>query len=396
MKIVHLVTSTTGGAAQAAVRLHESLSENDCDSKIFSIARRASNKVNVPVVEQKVAPILRLGSSALTLIQEKVIQKSVYPVSPVSIDLLDWSNSEIESADLLHLHAFYNLVSVQSFLSRYPHKRKVVTLHDERFFTGGCHYKMECEQINNGCQHCPQVRIPFRPIVAKQRHNVNELIRENLDITFVCPSLWIMKRAMSAFPELSRTHFEQIYNPIPHVASSLIEIPTRANRISFGFIAQDLDNPFKCLNLLLAAFKKVTEKRPDKYTLTLVGNSRSNYSTEHSNITQQAVTSTIELQKVLNTIDVLVIPSAHDNLPNVLGEALMSGAGLIGSNVGGIPEIVDKFSQTLFESGDQAGLVEAMLNYELSDRSVLQEMAKSVFSYQSIAKKMINVYSKTP
>jgi len=127
-----------------------------------------------------------------------------------------------------------------------------------------------------------------------------------------------------------------------------------------------------------------------------VGNSRSNYSTKHSNITQQAVTSSLELQKVLNTIDVLVIPSAHDNLPNVLGEALMSGAGLIGSNVGGIPEVVSKFNQTLFESGDEAGLMQALLNYELSDRSVLQEMAKNVFSYQSIAKKMINVYSKTP
>ena len=241
MKIVHLITSTTGGAAQAALRLHESLSENDCDSKIISIARRVSNKEKAPIVEQQVGPILRLGSSVLTLIQEKVIQKSVYPVSPISLDLMDWSNSEIESADVLHLHAFYNLLSVQSFLSRYPHKKKVVTLHDERFFTGGCHYKMECEQINKGCQHCPQVRIPFRPIVTKQRHDVNVLIRENLEITFVCPSLWIMKRAMSALPELSSIHFEQIYNPIPRVASPSIQKPAQANRINFGFIAQDLD-----------------------------------------------------------------------------------------------------------------------------------------------------------
>ena len=127
-----------------------------------------------------------------------------------------------------------------------------------------------------------------------------------------------------------------------------------------------------------------------------MGKSKSNYSTEHSNITQQAVTSSSELQKLLSTIDALVIPSEHDNLPNVLGEALMSGVGLIGSNVGGIPEIVKTFSQTLFKSGDQAGLIQAMLNYELSDRSNLQEMATSVFSYQSIAKKMIEVYSKTP
>ena len=396
MKIVHLITSTTGGAAQAALRLHESLLENDCNSKIFSIARRVRNKAKTPIVEQQVGPILRLGSSVLTLIQEKVIQKSVYPVSPISLDLMDWSNSEIESADVLHLHAFYNLLSVQSFLSRYPHKKKVVTLHDERFFTGGCHHKMECEQINNGCQHCPQVRTPFRPIVTKQRHDVNVLIKENLDITFVCPSLWIMKCAMAAFPELSSIHFKQIYNPIPFVANPPIKLPIQANRINFGFIAQDLDNPLKGLNLLLGAFKKVTELRPDKYTLTLVGKSKSNYSTEHSNISQQVITSSSELQKLLSAIDALVIPSAYDNLPNVLGEALMSGVSLIGSNVGGIPEILKTFSQTLFESGDQAGLIQAMLNYELSDRSNLQEMAKSVFSYQSIAKKMINVYSKTP
>jgi glycosyltransferase involved in cell wall biosynthesis len=44
-------------------------------------------------------------------------------------------------------------------------------------------------------------------------------------------------------------------------------------------------------------------------------------------------------------MDVLIVPSTHDNLPNVMGEALMSGVGLIGSNVGGIPEIVKSFTR---------------------------------------------------
>jgi glycosyltransferase involved in cell wall biosynthesis len=393
LKVVHLVTSTTGGAAQAAIRSHEALLGANHNSSILSIERRVEGLSNEFVKKLPTRSITRILSSVTTVIQQKVIQKSTSTVSPISLDLLNWNDPEIQTADILHLHAFYNLVSVRNFLRKFPHKKKVVTLHDERFFTGGCHYQMDCEQLEIGCRRCPQVRIPYHPLVARQRKSVLRLVNGNLDVTFVCPSLWMMERAMKAFPEFPDSQFVQIYNPIPTNTTVTNQSATQGQGINFGFVSQNLDNPIKNLGLLLDAFKEVSSVSKGQHSLTLIGESNRDYSIHGVNVSQRVVNSTLELQKSFRVMDVLVVPSTHDNLPNVMGEALMSGVGLIGSNVGGIPEIVKLFNQHLFESGDKAGLVQAMHSYKLANRANIKDQADQVFGYQTIAARLSEVYS---
>jgi glycosyltransferase involved in cell wall biosynthesis len=393
LKIVHLVTSTTGGAAQAAIRSHLALLGTNHDSTILSIERRAEGHVNDIVNQLPASLLTKVLSSTTTVIQRKAIQKGPNAVSPISLDLLDWDNTEIQTADVLHLHAFFNLVSVRNFLRKFPQKKKVITLHDERFFTGGCHYQMDCEQLKIGCQRCPQVHMPFHSLVARQRKSVLQLVRRNLDVTFVCPSLWIMERARNAFPEFPDSNFVQIYNPIPTNFGVTNQRATHEQGINFGFVSQNLDNPIKNLRLLLDAFKEVNEVNAGQHTLTLIGASNSDYSMCNVNVAQRVVNSTLDLQSAFSAMDVLVVPSTHDNLPNVMGEALMSGVGLIGSNVGGIPEIVKIFNQHLFESGDKVGLVQAMQKFNLVDRTFLKEQADQVFGYKTIAASLSEVYS---
>lgn len=393
MKIVHLVTSTTGGAAQAAIRSHLALLDAHHDSTILSIERRAEGHTTEIVKKLPTSFLTRVLSSTTTVIQQKTIQKGPNLVSPISLDLLNWDNTEIQTADVLHLHAFFNLVSVRNFLRKFPNKKKVITLHDERFFTGGCHYQMDCEQLEFGCQRCPQVRMPYRPLVARQRKSVLQLVRGNLDVTFICPSLWMMERARNAFPEFPVSHFRQIYNPIPPNFTATNQRATRKRGINFGFVSQNLDNPIKNLEFLMDAFKEVNVGHSDQHTLTLIGSSNKDYSRHNINVAQRVANSTSDLQSVFSVMDALVVPSTHDNLPNVMGEALMSGVGLIGSNVGGIPEIVKLFNQHLFESGDKAGLVQAMQKFNLVDRTLLKEQADQVFGYQTIAARLSEVYS---
>jgi glycosyltransferase involved in cell wall biosynthesis len=203
----------------------------------------------------------------------------------------------------------------------------------------------------------------------------------------------MMQRAMNAFPEFPDSHFVQIYNPIPTNSTLTNQSASRERGINFGFISQNLDNPLKNLGLLLAAFKEVNSVYSGQHSLTLIGESNRDYSMGGLDISQSVVNSTLELQKAFRVMDVLVVPSTHDNLPNVMGEALMSGVGLIGSNVGGIPEIAELFNQHLFESGDKAGLVQAMQNFKLADRTQIKDQADHVFGYQTIAAKLSEVYS---
>jgi glycosyltransferase involved in cell wall biosynthesis len=393
LKIVHLVTSTTGGAAQAAIRLHEALLETNYDSRIFSVQRRVGGKSTSIVEEMRINPAKKIFSSATTATQRIFIQNGSNPVSPISLDLLDWDDKELNSADVIHLHAFYNLVSIRSFLTKHPQKKKIVTLHDERFYTGGCHQSFDCEQVATGCQNCPQVHLPFRKLIEKQRSKVLDLIQNNHNVVFICPSMWILKRAVEAFPELPIENFIQIYNPIPrNVVVPEPGFNTRTS-INFGFVSQNLDNPIKNLDLLLKAFEEISKHDPNRYSLTLVGDSVRDYSKDNPDVIQKSASSSFELQKILSSLDVLVVPSIHDNLPNVMGEALMSGLALIGSNTGGIVEIVTLFDQKSFRSGDEKELSQAMRSFELHDRKLLQRRAENVFGYKEIATKMMQVYS---
>jgi glycosyltransferase involved in cell wall biosynthesis len=62
-----------------------------------------------------------------------------------------------------------------------------------------------------------------------------------------------------------------------------------------------------------------------------------------------------DVEEWLSRSDALVLPSDYEGCPSVLLEALAAGTFAIGSNAGGIPEIVASDEQ-LFPRGDAAAL----------------------------------------
>lgn len=391
LKIVHLVTSSSGGAANAAFRLNDALIAAGQESKILTVSRRKT-LINHDIKVQDSPPHRKILCSALTYSQRVLIQRNSNLITPYSLNLLDWMDSDIESADVIHLHAFYNLVSISNFLNQYPKKLKVVTLHDERFYTGGCHYAGNCTQVISGCKKCPQVNKPFQYVIRRRKDKINQEINDFPNLIILCPSEWIMNRARDAFPDLPESIFKKVYNPVPEPVELSGEHSTSRKLINLGFIAHNLQNPVKNLELLIKAFHILSKLKPNKFRLTLVGNSRIDYSLGNPLIVQQQANSNLELQLALSKIDVLVVPSLNDNLPNVLAEALINGVGLIGSNVGGIPEILNLFDQKLLESVHEDELVEAILDFKLPNKKILKEFARSTFGYDVISSQVINFY----
>lgn len=106
-----------------------------------------------------------------------------------------------------------------------------------------------------------------------------------------------------------------------------------------------------------------------------------------------------DVKNLFSLADVVVVPSWMEGLPNAGMEALASSCALIGTDVGGIPELIDN-NGYLFKPGDYKTLAE-LLDSMISDRARLssfkkrsRELALTKFSSKQFPKLYRELYEK--
>jgi len=105
------------------------------------------------------------------------------------------------------------------------------------------------------------------------------------------------------------------------------------------------------------------------------------------------------LRKLYSIAYVCVLPSHFEAFGMVLIEAMASGCAVIGSDAGGIPDIVvDGYNGLLFRRGDYADLA-SKLEILIEDKNLRNAMSANArryaverFSWQAVALKMRNMY----
>jgi glycosyltransferase involved in cell wall biosynthesis len=92
----------------------------------------------------------------------------------------------------------------------------------------------------------------------------------------------------------------------------------------------------------------------------------------------------------------LVMFSYYETMSCVVIEALCTGIPVIASRVGGIPEVIGENNGLLVEAGNESELLEAMkkmiANYHLYQKEKISQQATAQFSYQTIGRKIVQVY----
>jgi glycosyltransferase involved in cell wall biosynthesis len=87
-----------------------------------------------------------------------------------------------------------------------------------------------------------------------------------------------------------------------------------------------------------------------------------------------------EVAAALDESTCLVLPSRSEGMGRVVVEAFCRGRGVIGSRVGGIPDLVeDGVNGLLVEPGDAGGL-EAALRRVLSDRGLAEQLGRAAYA----------------
>lgn len=254
--------------------------------------------------------------------------------------------------DLLHLHwvndALLSLNSIDALL-RYP-KPIVITLHDMWWFTGGCHYSGTCRGYTEGCTSCPKVQTYFRKSVAKHARKKGKALQYTSRIAIVGPSRWICEQA-SASSLLRGMPILHIPNPIDlktfsfHANNKAVrkcfQLPEDKFIILCG--AASLHDPRKGSDIVVDGIRHLIRHKPELAQKLLLCTFGKQNSTWRLPIERKHV-GVVQCEKILNQLygaaDVYVLASRQDNLPNTIAESLASGTPVLGSNVGGISEMV--------------------------------------------------------
>ena len=364
MKIIQIATSIDGGAGIAARRLNSTLNGYGEDSMLISGSSRSlAVEVNENLVKKNF--LIRNYSRVLTLFQRLILQSDAYLMTPWSIQATSSAWILDARPDIIHIHTFYNLLSTATISDLCESGKPIfITLHDERFYTGGCHHALECTHFRGDCTHCPQGRVLFEPLVHRQQKNLHESLKKASSLTVIAPSAWIASRAQTS-KILEFADVKVVNNPVElgFIANSRFNEKDEKSNSSFvvSFIAQDLFNPYKGLKTLLECIEIYENNFMEQQIKFMFVGKGPDIEINELKFKQIDKLMASEMTDIYFETDLLIVPSLVDNSPNVIFEALVCGKPFVGSNRAGIPEISEIFGMENFVYGDPHSMFRAII-----------------------------------
>jgi len=393
LRILQLATSTNGGAGIAARRLHEALIENQLDSTLLTLT---DNSQSSSVFEINRPPYNKIKSSIFTFLQSTLIQSSDQLLTPLSKNTINEQSIKIDDYQVIHIHAYYNLLSTSGIIElcqKNPLKRFFITLHDERFLTGGCHYSNGCVNIQFGCRDCPQATRFGKYFVHREYGEKLATLNGLENLQLISPSAWLqtLARDNPATKDL-RTHV--VRNPVPQIFFDVPNTATREGKLRILFISAHLNTRMKGLITLISALNLIAEKGfSDQFELLFVGHGQVPEFLDPRIVFETTVTNTDEeTANVLSRCQILALPSIQDNLPSTMTEAICAGLSVVGTKTGGIDEVLAAFEQPTVNVGDANGLATELLSLLKFRTTPSRSKAIDEFSYSAVAKSMIHIY----
>lgn len=156
---------------------------------------------------------------------------------------------------------------------------------------------------------------------------------------------------------------------------------------------------------ILEALKSLIDQKIVRVRLVLVGNRYD----EHHNLASdlQLLDRYVffkgeipygEVAKEMRSADCFILNSNMENSPCVIGEALCCGLPVIATNVGGVPELLNKENGILIPPNDNISLTDAMktmiFNSNSYKRKEIALQAQTKFNYLTFSRQLIEIYSK--
>lgn len=372
-RVLHLSTyDRVGGAARAAHRIHRALLAAGVPSSML-VADASFPGADVSAYwasPRSIDRLHRFFARRRMQSQARAISRLRVPgIDEFSTDRAPYGRElagRLPPYDILHLHWCTGFVDVAGFLpaalSRAP---IVVTLHDAHGLTGGCHYPGSCERWQHGCGDCPQLGNGGETFTARSWQRKHTAYRAPGRLAFASASRW-MHRLASASP-LTR---DLPCAVLPYACDLDVFTPRdrafardlhglSADGLVVLFVSDATANPRKGLDVLAAALSQLGNI-PD-LQLVSIGRGAPALPPGIRHVHLGSLQHERLLALAYSAADVFVIPSREEAFGQTALESLACGVPVIGSDTGGILDLV-RPGETglLFPNGDAPALAAAL------------------------------------
>ena len=399
MRIIHISSSVTNGSGKTARRINECLNHENNQSQLITTGR-SLQKMHRNEYRIKVPTPRTLLSKANTIFQRSIVQNDKYLLTPLSVSKIDLSSSYILNADIVSIHSMYNCLNINDVIRLIDLGKKIViTLHDERFYTGGCHNSLNCKEFETNCLGCPQASFIGKHLVRRSHAlELTQLSQISSKLTLVTPSTWMLNK-IKLSSKLPDSIIHKISNPIPDVyfKSSRDKLSNfqwnRSQKFVLGFCAANINDKYKGLNFLLLTLQNILKDKNYQFELVLIGKGDLPQIELPIFVHKVLIDDDEQMSGILESLDLLIVPSVGDNAPNVIAEALATGTKVIGSNVGGIPEMLEFNSDLIFDVSTLNSLESCIKrNFSSYDRKIISDRFKKAYSYPVIHDLYSSIY----
>jgi glycosyltransferase involved in cell wall biosynthesis len=407
MKVLHLSHfDRKGGACIAAYRQHQALRAAGVDSSMW-VRHKVTNDPHVfeyrPQSDVS-ARVRRIARRQWLGLQKKRAQ----PTGEIFDDRSEYGGGELLELpphDVINVQFSQGFVDLPALLAKIPATTPIVfTLHEMSMFTGGCSYAYDCRGFENQCGNCPQLGAGQANDFSRRswlRKHEAYTQRNSSNLHFAADSHWIAKEASKSSllgaHAVSTMHYGvdiTIFRPLDATpCKEMLGIPL--DRPVVAFAAVSVADKRKGASYLIEAIQQMKEK---PFLLTW-GASFPPELEQLPHLHLGSVDSEHLLATVYNAADVFVIPSMEEAFGQTALESLACARPVVGSNVGGIPDMVlDGETGLLVERGDAIGLA-AALDIMLQDQDKREQMGVnarelvlSKFSFEKNASAYLDLY----
>lgn len=405
MRVLIVNTSErTGGAAVAANRLMMALNNNGVKAKMLV---RDKESDSLTVVGLPKSPMLNwhfLWERLVIFFHCRFSRKHLFEIDLANSGSDITKLREFQEADVIHLHwinqGMLSLSGIRKILK--SGKPVVWTMHDIWPATAICHLTLNCRNFTTHCHNCRL--LPGKGSSSDLSTSVwrkKEKMLEDSSIYFVTCSHWLEQEA-KASALLRGQKIVSIPNPIDtHIYRSGDKQTARKNlglpedKRLILFVSQRVTNKNKGMDYLIDACRQLKD-----YELVILGG-------HAEEVVDQLplkahplgyVNDERRIVEIYQAVDVFILPSLSENLPNTIMEAMACGVPCVGFKVGGIPEEIDHkrngYVAEYRDSDDLARGIRWILSeadYDQLSQEAVRKVAHS-YSQQSVAISYLDVY----